>query len=81
MKEQIKNIVENYKGVKVGNLFISDKGDFVGILSNAPKERIMQLASVKIFKKFPLVEFINWQGAWLNYAYTRRTLSYLGYKF
>ena len=46
MKEQIKNIVENYKGVKVGNLFISDKGDFVGILSNAPKERIMQTAII-----------------------------------
>lgn len=81
MKEQIKHIVENYKGVKVGHLFISDKGDYVGILSNAPKQRTMELASVKIFKKFPFVEFINWQGAWLNYVYTRRTLSYLGYKF
>lgn len=79
MKESIVKIIERYKGVKVKNVFVSDKGDYVGILANAPKKRTMQFASVKIFNQFPSVEFVNWEGAWLNYAYTRRTLSYLGY--
>ena len=79
MKETIKKIVEGYKGVKAESVFVSDKKDYVGIIANAPKELTMRLASVKIFNKFPSIEFINWEGGWVNYAYTRRTLSHLGY--
>ena len=79
MKESIKKIVEGYKGVKVKNVFVSDKGDYVGILANSPKERQMEFASVKILNQFPSIEFVNWEGGWVNYAYTRRTLSHLGF--
>ena len=79
MKESIVKIIESYKGAKVESVFVSNKGVYVNILANAPKVRTMQLASVKILNQFPSVEFVNWQGAWLNYVYLRRTLSHIGY--
>ena len=79
--DAIVKIIESYKGVSVASVSIfGQKSLTIMIKADGANGKNMPLAATKILNKYSDVEFVHFTGGFMEHVYTRRTLSYLGYK-
>jgi hypothetical protein len=81
MEKGIADIVLEYKGVALDYAKVFGRNNYATMIKvRHINPRQMPLAAVKILNKYPKIDFVHFTGGWTEYVYTRRTLSYLGYK-
>ena len=78
--DAIVKIIESYKGVTAASVAIFGKKSLaIMINADGANGKNMPLIATKILNKYSDVEFVHFTGGFMEYVYTRRTLSYLGY--
>lgn len=77
--DAIVKILEGYKGVKVDSVVVCGLTETMVVIRARINDKQMPLAATKILNKYPNVSIVHFTGGWIEYVYTRRTLSYLGY--